>query len=73
VLAASHERLARRRRLGLDPVRRQAARHPFGSSERVFAGAAELDAYLREPIDARGGPARGWRARRRLARRVSGG
>ena len=45
----------------------------FDFSERVFTEAAELDAYLREPVDARGGPSRGWRARRRLARRVSGG
>lgn len=45
----------------------------FDHSERVFTGPAELDAYLREPVRSRGGPARGWQARRRLARRVSGG
>jgi hypothetical protein len=41
----------------------------FEARELVFTEAAELDAYLREPI---GEPARGWQLRRRLARRVSG-
>ena len=44
----------------------------FAARERVFTEAEPLDAYLRAPIDARGGPSRGWRMRRRLARRVSG-
>ena len=44
----------------------------FAARERVFTDSEELDAYLEEPIRARGGPARGWRARRRLARRISG-
>jgi hypothetical protein len=44
----------------------------FDASERVFLVPEELEAYLKEPIAARGGPAKGWRARRRLARRVSG-
>jgi hypothetical protein len=45
----------------------------FACSERVFTEPDELDAYLEEPVTGRGGPARGWQARRRIARRVSGG
>ena len=44
----------------------------FACGERVFTEAEPLEAYLREPIDARGGPAKGWRTRRRIARRISG-
>ena len=44
----------------------------FAHTERVFTEAEPLDAYLRGPIDARGGPARGWRTRRRIARLISG-
>jgi hypothetical protein len=45
----------------------------FDASERIFTEPGELDAYLEEPVRARGGPARGWSARRKVARRVSGG
>jgi hypothetical protein len=45
----------------------------FEAYEQVFLEAAELEAYLDEPVLARGGPARGWSARSRLARRVRGG
>jgi hypothetical protein len=45
----------------------------FGHRERIIMDAGELVAYLAEPVAARGGPASGWRARRRLARIVSGG
>jgi len=44
----------------------------FDAREQVFLDADSLDAYLAEPIEARGGPARGWQTRRRIARRVSG-
>jgi hypothetical protein len=45
----------------------------FEASERVFLEAAELEEYLDEPVAAHGGPAKGWAARSRLARRVRGG
>ncbi|MEA2375554.1 MAG: hypothetical protein QOD53_2017 [Thermoleophilaceae bacterium] len=44
----------------------------FSFGERVLMDADEANAYLAGPIDARGGPRRGWSLRRRLARWVSG-
>ena len=45
----------------------------FDYGERIILTAEEAEAYLAEPVRARGGPARGWQTRRRIARRVSGG
>ena len=44
----------------------------FEYGERILTTADEVNAYLAAPIDARGGPRRGWALRRRLARLVSG-
>jgi hypothetical protein len=44
----------------------------FEYRERVLFTREEVEAYLSEPVRARGGPWRGWALRRRLARIVSG-
>ena len=45
----------------------------FAFRERFITTREELDAYLAEAVDQRGGPSRGWALRRRVARILSGG